>query len=172
MCNKQKQNTHKRHKLKRYTFINDQSKLVVKYKLQWPMTKCNLVSGYITHLVLPCILILELTSPVPHDSIQTVIHLGRDLFNFHNVLYQELSLHKWWKDKSYQSILIGLPNVLHLPFVSRRFKNVNGKKSKSFCVALYVLHQLLIESQYGFMDYSKQFFLDWVTMINDLSGFV
>ena len=44
---------------------------------------------------------------------------------------------------------------------------------KFFCVALYVLHQLLIQPQYGFkdiLDYVKQFFLNRVSMINDLLG--
>ena len=41
----------------------------------------------------------------------------------------------------------------------------------SFCVALYVLHQLLIQPEYGYkdiLDYVKQSFLELVSMINDL----
>ena len=44
---------------------------------------------------------------------------------------------------------------------------------KSFWVALHVLHQLLILPQYGFkdiLDYEKQSFLEWVSMIIDLLG--
>ena len=44
---------------------------------------------------------------------------------------------------------------------------------KSFSVALCVLHQFLIQQQYGFIDilgYAKQSFLEWVSMINDLLG--
>ena len=43
---------------------------------------------------------------------------------------------------------------------------------KSFCVALDVLHPLLIQP-YGFndiLDYVKQYFLEWVSMFNDLLG--
>ena len=49
--------------------------------------------------------------------------------------------------------------------------------SKYFCVALCVLHhQLLIQPLYGFihvvdiLDYAKQSFLEWVSIINDLLG--
>ena len=44
---------------------------------------------------------------------------------------------------------------------------------KSFCVALYVLHQLIIQPLYGFkgiLDYVEQSFLEWVSTINDLLG--
>ena len=53
---------------------------------------------------------------------------------------------------------------------------MNGKKnisqtslSKSFCVALCVLHQLLIQPYYGLieiLDYVKQSLIEWVSMIN------
>ena len=60
---------------------------------------------------------------------------------------------EWRKDNSNQKILIGLLNILDLSFESRRLKNyVKGKNvlsqtslSKSFCIALYVLHQLFIQ---------------------------
>ena len=44
---------------------------------------------------------------------------------------------------------------------------------QSFCVALYVLHQVLIQPYNGFkdiLDYVKQSFLEWVSIINDLLG--
>ena len=44
---------------------------------------------------------------------------------------------------------------------------------KSFFVALYVLHQLLIQPLYGLkdiLDYVKQSFFEWVSIINDLLG--
>ena len=45
--------------------------------------------------------------------------------------------------------------------------------SKSFCVALCVLHQLLIQPYYGFikiLDYVKQSLIEWVSIINYLLG--
>ena len=44
---------------------------------------------------------------------------------------------------------------------------------QSFCVALYVLHQVLIQLYNGFkdiLDYVKQSFLERVSIINDLLG--
>ena len=44
---------------------------------------------------------------------------------------------------------------------------------QSFCVALYVLYQVLIQPYFGFediRDYVKQSFHEWVSIITDLLG--